>query len=91
MPLLAVTLLFYVPLLADWSRLSLSRTAGFIWCAGVVVAAFLSSYSAFASSNKGLVEDFDLAADGRRMGNLLNGSGDFWDADVGVLPQAASQ
>jgi len=84
-PLLAVTLLFYVPLLADWSRLSLSRTAGFIWCAGVVVAAFLSSYSAFASSNKGLVEDFDLAADGRRMGNLLNSLGDL-HADVGVLP-----
>lgn len=84
-PLLAVTLLFYVPLLAGWSRLSLSRTAGFIWCAGVVVATFLSGYSAFASSSKGLVEDFDLAADGRRMGDLLNGLGDL-HADVGVIP-----
>jgi arabinofuranosyltransferase len=84
-PLLAVMLLFYVPLLADWSRLSLSRTVGFVWCAGGVVAAFLSSYSAFAISNKDLMEDFDLAADGRRMGNLLNVLGDL-RADVGVIP-----
>jgi hypothetical protein len=84
-PLLSVTLLLYVPLLAGWSRLSLSRSVGFAWCAGVVVATLIASYSGFAASSKGLKEDFSLAVDGRRIGDLLNELGDS-RADLGVIP-----
>jgi arabinofuranosyltransferase len=84
-PLLSVALLIYVPLLAGWNELSLSRAAGGLWCAGVVVITLLANYAAFATANKSLKEDFSLAADGRRIGNLLSELGDP-RADVGVLP-----
>jgi len=84
-PLLSVMLLVYVPLLAGWKEVSLSRAAGGLWCAGVVVITFVANYSNFATATKPLKEDFSLAADGRRIGNLLSSLGDT-HADVGVLP-----
>ncbi|HEY2399014.1 MAG TPA: hypothetical protein VGI23_01605 [Steroidobacteraceae bacterium] len=84
-PLLSVMLLLYVPLLAGWKKLSLSPAAGVLWCAGLVVITLFASYSQFATSNKSLKEDFSLARDGRRIGNLLSELGDA-HADVGVLP-----
>jgi arabinofuranosyltransferase len=84
-PLLSVMLLLYVPLLAGWNRLSPSRSVGFVWCTGVVVATLVASYSSFATTSKPLKEDFSLAVDGRRIGNLLNELDD-QRADVGVLP-----
>jgi arabinofuranosyltransferase len=84
-PLLSVMLLIYVPLLAGWNQLPLSRAAGGLWCAAVVVILFVANYSAFATAKKGLKEDFSLAADGRRIGNLLSALGDS-KADIGVLP-----
>jgi arabinofuranosyltransferase len=83
-PLICVALTFYLPLLADWSRLTLSRTSGLAWSAGLVGATLVSSYSAFALTNKGLKEDFTLARDGRRIGDLLNTFPD--RPEVGVLP-----
>jgi MFS family permease len=85
-PLICVALTFYVPLLADWSRLTLSRMTGLAWSVAIVAATLVASYSAFALSNKGLKEDFTLAREGRRMGDLLN-TLDYQPApDVGVLP-----
>jgi hypothetical protein len=84
-PLMAVALMFYVPLLTDWSRLTLSRTAGVAWSAGIVVATLVASYSAFALNNKGLKEDFALAVDGRRIGDRLNMLADSTPPDVGVI------
>ncbi len=85
-PLICVALTFYVPLLADWSRLTLSRMSGLAWTAGIVGATILASYSAFPLTNKGLKEDFTLAVDGRRIGDLLNALPDQPAPDVGVLP-----
>ena len=85
-PLLAAALLFYVPLLGDWSKLSVNRATGLAWSAGIVIATIVASYSAFAASNKGLKEDFSLAVEGRKMGELLNELKDEHPADVGVLP-----
>jgi len=85
-PLLAVALMFYVPLLGDWSKLSLSRTSGALWTGGIVIAVVVASYSTFAANSKPLKEDFSLAVEGRTIGNLLNKLGDEHPADVGVLP-----
>lgn len=85
-PLLAVALIFYVPLLGDWSKLSVSRTTGAVWTAGIVIAIVAASYSSFAAASKPLKEDFSLAVEGRRLGELLNKLDDQQRADVGVLP-----
>jgi arabinofuranosyltransferase len=85
-PLMCVALTFYVPLLAGWNQLTPSRTSGLAWSACIVAAILVSSYSAFGVSNKGLKEDFALAQDGRRIGNLLNTLSDQPAPDVGVLP-----
>jgi len=85
-PLLAVALMFYVPLLGDWSKLSVSRTTGALWTGGIVIAVIVASYCAFAVWSKPLKEDFSLAVEGRRMGELLNKLGDEHLPDVGVLP-----
>ena len=85
-PLTCVALIFYVPLLADWSRLRLSRMSGLAWSAGIVGAILVASYSAFSLTTKGLKEDFTLAVDGRRIGDLLNALADQPAPDVGVLP-----
>jgi arabinofuranosyltransferase len=85
-PLMSVALMFYVPLLADWSRLALSRAAGVTWSAGIVVAIVVASYSSFAATDKGLKEDFELAVDGRQIGDLLNVLADPNLPDVGVIP-----
>jgi hypothetical protein len=85
-PLICVALMFYIPLLADWSRLTLSRTSGLVWSAGVAAATLVASYSTFALTNKGLKEDFTLAREGRRIGDLLNVLADPPAPDVGVLP-----
>jgi hypothetical protein len=85
-PLICVALTFYVPLLADWSRLTVSRMTGLAWSAGIVGATLAASYSAFALTNKGLKEDFTLAVEGRRIGDLLNELADQPAPDVGVVP-----
>jgi arabinofuranosyltransferase len=85
-PLICVALIFYVPLFAGWSRLTLSRVTGLAWSAGIAAAILVASYSAFAVTNKGLKEDFALARDGRRIGDLLNTLIDHPAPDVGVLP-----
>jgi arabinofuranosyltransferase len=85
-PLICVALTFYVPLIADRSRLTLSRMGGLAWSAGLVVATISSSYFAFASTNKDLKEDFTLAREGRRIGDLLNTLPDQPLPQVGVLP-----
>jgi hypothetical protein len=85
-PLICVALTFYVPLLADWSRLTLSRMSGLAWTAGIVGATIVASYSAFPLTSKGLKEDFTLAVEGRRIGDLLNALPDQPAPDVGVLP-----
>lgn len=84
-PLLSTMLLLYVPLLAGWNKLSVSPAAGLLWCAVTVAITFHVSYSQFATYKKSLKEDFSLAVDGRRIGNLLNELGDP-RADLGVLP-----
>jgi hypothetical protein len=85
-PLFCVALTFYVPLLAGWSRLTPSRMTGLAWSAATVAATIVASYSAFAVYNKGLKEDFALAVEGRRMGDLLNTLGYQPAPDVGVVP-----
>jgi len=85
-PLVCVALTFYVPLFADWSRLTVSRVSGLIWAVGIVGATLAASYSAFAVTNKELKEDFTIAWEGRRMGNLLNTLPDQPAPEVGVLP-----
>jgi arabinofuranosyltransferase len=85
-PLLAVALMFYVPLLGDWNKLSISRTIGAVWTAGIVIAIVVASYASFAEQSKPLKEDFSLAVEGRRMGDLLNKLGDPHATDIGVLP-----
>jgi arabinofuranosyltransferase len=88
-PLICVALTFYVPLLADWGRLRLSRMSGLAWAAGVVGTTLAASYSAFAVTNKEykqFTEDFTIAWEGRRIGNLLNALPDQPAPDVGVLP-----
>jgi arabinofuranosyltransferase len=85
-PLICVALTFYVPLLADWSRLRLSRISGLAWSAAIVGATIVASYSAFPLTIKGLKEDFALAVEGRRIGDLLNALPDQPAPDVGVLP-----
>ncbi|MBS0418843.1 MAG: hypothetical protein JSR66_14100 [Proteobacteria bacterium] len=85
-PLLAVALMFYVPLLGDWSKLSVSRATGALWTGAIVIAVMVASYSAFAIGSKPLKEDFSLAVEGRQIGDLLNELGDEHLPDVGVLP-----
>jgi hypothetical protein len=86
MPLTCVALTFYVPLLGDWSRLTLSRMTGLAWSAGIVGITLAAGYSAFELANQELKEDFSIAVEGRRMGDLLNALADQPAPDVGVLP-----
>jgi arabinofuranosyltransferase len=83
-PLTSAALMFCVPLLGDWRRLAPSRSMALAWAAGIVVATFAAGYSAFAVTNKELKEDFTLARDGRRIGDLLNTLPE--RPEVGVIP-----
>jgi len=56
------------------------------WSAGIVVAILVASYSSFAATDKGLEEDFELAVEGRQIGDLLNVLADPSPPDVGVIP-----
>ena len=85
-PVMSVALLFYVPLVADWSRLTTSRIIPLAWLALVAAAIVIASYSAFPLTNNGIKEDFTLAREGRRLGTLLNELSDQPPPDVGVLP-----
>ena len=85
-PLMCVALTFYVPLIADRSRLTLSRTSILAWSAGIALAIIGASYSAFVLTNKVLRDDFTLAREGRQIGDLLNALPDQPAPDVGVLP-----
>jgi arabinofuranosyltransferase len=85
-PLMCVALTFYVPLIADRSRLTLKRTSALAWSAGIVLATLAASYSAFVLTNKVLRDDFTLAREGRQLGDLLNALPDQPAPDVGVLP-----
>ncbi len=86
LPLIFVALLFYVPFLAGRSWLQLSRMSGLAWATGIAGATLATSYSAFAATNTEFAEDFTLAWEGRRIGNLLNTLSDQPAPDVGVLP-----
>jgi hypothetical protein len=85
-PLICVALLIYVPLFTDWSKLALGRLSGAAWSAGIVAATLAASYADFASSNEGFVEDFTIAREGRRIGELLNTLHGQPAPAVGVLP-----
>ena len=86
LPVMSVALLFYVPLVADWNRLTSSRTIPRVWLSLVAAAIVIASYCAFPLMNHGIKEDFTLARDGRRLGALLNELSDQAPPDVGVLP-----
>jgi arabinofuranosyltransferase len=85
-PLMCVALTFYIPLIADRSRLILKRTSTLAWSAGVLLAIIAASYSAFVLTNQVLRDDFTLAREGRQIGDLLNALPDQPAPDVGVLP-----
>lgn len=85
-PLICVSLMFYVPLLSGWSRLTLSRAGGLGWAAALVAATFAASYASFAANHKEFREDFTIAWEGRRIGDLLNSLQEQPAPHVGVLP-----
>ncbi len=84
LPLMCVALTFYVPLLGSWSQLIPSRRIRLSWTCALFAATLVASYSAFAFAKKDFKEDFTIAQDGRRMGELLNTLPD--QPSVGVLP-----
>jgi arabinofuranosyltransferase len=91
MPLLAVALLFYLPLVADWGRLTASAWIRRTWLAGLIAAASVASYAAFYVDNtnngyNGMAKEFVLAQQGRHLGDLLNQLPHSATPDVGVLP-----
>lgn len=83
-PLLSVALLFYVPLSAGWTRLAVNRITGLVWSVATVAGTLIASYAAFSVAKKDFIEDFTLAAEGRRLGELFNGLLD--RPSIGVLP-----
>jgi hypothetical protein len=83
-PLLAVALLFYMPLSAGWTRLAVNRAMALAWSVATVAGTLLASYFAFSVAKKDFIEDFAIAVEGRRLGDLFNGLLD--RPSVGVLP-----
>ena len=86
-PLLCIALVFYLPLSVCGGSLSANRFSAVVWIAVLAGLAFTANHSAFASANKeeGIKEEFTIARDGRRMGDLLNTLGGQLPS-VGVLP-----